>query len=148
MIQKNINIIFTQRKISSFLSMNQKFQLPKEKTTNCVYTFRCKCDMTYTGETKLRLEQRIKSHIVSPLSAIHEHINACITFKEEFQKFGIQENINTSSLSSLQSFLIPNFKIRRRFTDQFSRKWYEGYVIKYEVPPLNRKDDYKFEIRI
>lgn len=130
------------------MSFNQKFVIPKEEVCNLVYTYYCPCSKTYTGETKLRLAQRIKSHIYSPLSAINQHLDICDQFKDNFRAFAHNNKLNISSPSSLLSFLILNFKIRRKLKDNFHRRWFEGYLLRFESHSLNRKDDFKFEIRL
>ena len=111
--KRNIHVIFQQRKIMSYLSMNQKYNLPKELVSNLVYSCRCVCGKTYIGETKPRLIERIKSHTFSNASAIREHLDECTLFKNDFEKFCLEHTLNLSSPAALQRYLIPNFTIRQ-----------------------------------
>ena len=59
-----MRVIFTTHKL---LPSGQKDVLPTKKLNNVIYEFQCRCDARYVGRTSLRLEDRIKQHILLAL---------------------------------------------------------------------------------
>ena len=100
------------------------------------YKFSCDCNLTYIGESRLRLESRVNQHRTSKSSAIFQHIQTCTHYADSlYQNFSDQP-----SDSELRKHLFSHFKIltKNRYSTQ-SRKLSEGLYITISEPELNRQ---------
>ena len=100
------------------------------------YKFSCDCNLTYIGESRLRLESRVNQHRTSKSSAIFQHIQTCTHYADSLnQNFSDQP-----SDSELRKHLFSHFKIltKNRYSAP-SRKLSEGLFITKSQPELNRQ---------
>ena len=98
--------------------------------------FSCDCNLTYIGESRLRLESRINQHRTSKNSAIFQHIQTCTHYADSLRKnFSDQP-----SDSELRKHLFSHFKIlTKNIYSIQSRKLSEGLFITISEPELNRQ---------
>ena len=100
------------------------------------YKFSCDCNLTYIGESRLRLESRVNQHRTSKSSAIFQHIQTCTHYADSLHK----NFSNQPSDSELRKHLFSHFKIltKNRYSAP-SRKLSEGLFITKSQPELNRQ---------
>ena len=104
MINVNIKLVFTSRKLLQTLSVKEK--KPPIVNTQCVvYSFQCDlCDANYVGFTARHLHQRISEH---RYSAIGKHLETQLIIKE-------QRSITSLSPKEMQKQVrLPNIRDAR-----------------------------------
>ena len=143
----NISVIFSQLKVLHMLNKNIKLNLSKENVTNCVYLYKCPCSKgNYIGETKLRIDERMKSHMFQRQdSSIFSHVTTCDHFKTKFRDFCLVEGLEISSISVMRKYIIENIKILEKCSSDFDRRWLEGFNIRIRSPHLNKKEDFCYK---
>ena len=100
------------------------------------YKFSCDCNLTYIGESRLRLESRINQHRTSKNSAIFQHIQTCTHYADSLKK----QFSDQPSDSELRKHLFSHFKIlTKNIYSTQSRKLSEGLFITISEPELNRQ---------
>ena len=145
----NISVVFKQLRMKHLINKNIKNKQEIYDIPNIVYAFRCDCNKKYIGESSLRLESRIRSHVAQKeQSSIINHIDTCDAFKSRFHEYCSAEKIVKSCPNSLMSFLKKYFTVKRKCMDSHQRRWIEGFEIKIEQPLLNKKEDFVYNINL
>ena len=145
LLNTNIHIIYSQTRLENLLSNNLKYRPPKLETPNVIYRFDCTCKKaSYIGETGLRLQCRISSHVQQgPVnSAIIEHTEKCPHMIEQYDLFCLKNGLVKSNKFSLVKFLSSLFEIKKKCRTRKQRRWYESLLIRNHKPSLNRKDEF------
>ena len=140
-----IHIVFSQLRIKNLISKNLKFVESDLRSQNIVYEYTCCCPSKpqYIGETSLRLECRIKSHISQGLlSGIIKHTENCVQFKERYQAYSLEHDKEISSKENLACFMNTLFKIKKRCKSNKDRKWHECLLIRKHSPSLNLREEF------
>ena len=77
----SLNFAWCYESISRFYNPLLKEKLDAFNRPGVVYQKTCKCGLSYIGETKRRLNSRIREHgRPSCKTGISEHINSCPTY--------------------------------------------------------------------
>ena len=70
-----VNLAWTTIKLRSSITFRLKPEVPYLEKSGVVYSFQCYCPAIYVGETKRKLESRIRDHNQgSRATAVYTHI--------------------------------------------------------------------------
>ena len=108
-----VQTAYKTTKVGSYFSL--KTRTPQLFKANVVYEFKCSRDenITYIGESKRQLYQRIKEHCVSDKnSAIFGHLYECKSCQNEeiTSRFKILEYGTAMNILSLEAMLITKYR--------------------------------------
>ena len=131
-----VSFAFNNLNIRQKILPRLKPNLDMADVSHTNYKFLCDCNLSYIGESRLRLESRINQHRTSKTSAIFQHIQTCPNYADSLK----QNFTNQPSDSELRKHLFSHFKIltKNRFSAT-SRKLSEGLFITISQPELNRQ---------
>ena len=104
---------YSTTKVSEYFSL--KSRSPHLFKANIVYKFTCLCDtsISYIGESKRQLFERIAEHRNGKNSAIFEHIYSCTPCQNTTniaEQFEILKQCTTKTILSTEAILISKFK--------------------------------------
>ena len=153
-----VNTSFRSIKISNIYSYTFKPKIDKFDTANCVYHFRCACNLDYYGQCKRQLKVRIREHQQpSRKQAICLHISKCETYKRQYKFFrqpNNDPNITVSQLEiekynsqlSNEKLLFEYFKshfkiVQKNFRSKRHRMAAEAFYIRMNQPKLNEQKE-------
>jgi hypothetical protein len=152
---KNENNILTFVHVYSYTF---KPKIDKFDTANCVYHFRCACNLEYYGQCKRQLKVRIREHQQpSRKQAICLHISKCETYKRQYKFFRQPNNDPNITVSQLEiekynsqlsneklqfEYFKSHFKIvQKNFRSKRHRMAAEAFYIRMNRPKLNEQKE-------
>ena len=120
-----LNIAWETIKLSSKIKTypNLKFKKPFDSKVNVVYEFKCDCDSSYIGETKQRLDERIKQHNIggTQATAIKKHTINCPKFNDNLLNyFNTHKPINACiKMDKKGPSIIANYQLTLKLRSHF-----------------------------
>jgi ribosomal protein S18 len=138
-----LNIAFSTIKLSNIFLPRMK---PTRQTffqSNLIYKFKCQCGDEYIGETKRLLHTRVLEHRQNSASHIHNHINNCEIYQNNFfTKYRIHPEYANPTL--LREYIFTHFKIvERNLQNRKLRETSEGILITLEQPKINKQFEHR-----
>jgi len=112
-------------------------------TTNAVYSFRCKCNLEYIGETE-NLNKRIQEHQQPGRNtAVFQHIQKCDKFLDSFSSLYNVNFLDGSNFSDRFKFLKSMFNVLHKNLNYKARKQVEALEIVLKDPVCNKQVDHQ-----
>ena len=147
-----VNLAWTTIKLRSSITFRLKPEVPYLEKSGVVYSFQCYCPAIYVGETKRKLESRIRDHNQgSRATAVYTHIKTCEAFYNKFSEtYGMSPTFEikgkNSKIESARRFCLlkDQFSIIQSNLDNYYRRTdFEGLYITVNKPCLNDQVKHK-----
>ena len=132
-----LNFAWSSERISRFYNPLLKAKLDAFEKPGVVYKNTCPCGVTYVGESKRRLNTRIREHGQrSSKSAVSQHIFSCPEYNANLDE-SHRDQLNPSNRFK---FLQSHFSILQPNLNRYhQRKVYEAVTIRMIKPKLNEQ---------